>query len=87
MLKSIRESAAVTATVTEAAKVYPRAWEAFEGLCWLLARGGGSNIPAGTDQRIYNVHRQAAGGFGVPGFTIIYSVTGNIIDLHSIRIN
>ena len=86
MLKTVRESPEVSETIKDAAKIYPRTWEAFEGLCWLLARGMGSNVPASGDQSLYYLHRQAAGGFGVPGFTVIYSMTDETIDLHAIRV-
>lgn len=86
MLRSIREEPAVTQSLSLAGNQYPRVWDAFESMCWILARREmiGAEIP--TIKDVYYLHKQAAGGFGVPALLVIYTVSEDIISLHALRV-
>jgi hypothetical protein len=86
MLFSIREEPAVTQSLKKGAQVYPRVWNAFEALCWILAHQdiAGPSIP--TARQVYRLHKQAAGGYGVPSLTVIYTLDAKAITLHALKV-
>ena len=87
MLRSVIEEERVTRALQKAGNTYPRVWEAFEALCWILVRremSPGSN-PVIRD--VYRLHKQGPGKYGVPGLTVIYTVSPENIHLHSLRVN
>ena len=86
MLRSIREEPAVTQSLKSAGNVYPRIWDAFEGLCWILARREIYGTTISTVRDVYYLHKQAAGGYGVPALSVLYTVSEDVISLHALKI-
>jgi hypothetical protein len=86
MLRSIREETVVTETLQRAGSTYPRVWDAFDALCWILVRRDINGPTVGGITDIYHLHKQAAGGWGVPSLTVLYTVSDEIISLHAIRV-
>ena len=86
MLKSIREEPVVTEALQKGRNTYPRVWEAFESLCWILTHREiyGATIPAGGN--VYRLHKQGPGGYGVPALTVIYTVSEEVIVLHALKV-
>jgi hypothetical protein len=74
------------AVLNAAAVDMPRLWDGFNALKWILARRhvSGGSIQGSTS--LYYLYRQDPGGFGVPGFTIVYTVSDSEIEIHAIRI-
>lgn len=85
-LRSIREEPAVTQSLQRAANIYPRVYDAYDSMCWILTRRemGGVTIPTVKD--VYHMHKQAAGGYGVPSLLVIYTVEKERILFHAIKI-
>jgi hypothetical protein len=76
VLFTIREEPQVTQAVQSAVKIYPRVWEAFEALCWFIARRHRAEVSIATTGGLYYLHKQARGGLGG---------TGDDGDLHCFR--
>ena len=55
-------------------------------MCWLLVRREvfGAEISGVKD--VYKLHKQAAGGFGVPQLSVLYTVTVAHIHIHTLRV-
>jgi 3-methyladenine DNA glycosylase/8-oxoguanine DNA glycosylase len=86
MLRSIREELAVTEALKKGGNVYPRVWDAYEGLCWLLAHQEIAGPSIQTIRQVYQLHKQAAGGYGVPALTVIYTIDPEVITLHTLKV-
>jgi 3-methyladenine DNA glycosylase/8-oxoguanine DNA glycosylase len=86
MLRSIREELAVTEALNKGSNVYPRAWDAFEGLCWILAHQEIVGASIQTIGQVYHMHKQAAGGYGVPSLTVIYTIDPQVVTLHRLKV-
>ncbi len=86
MLFTIREEPQVTQAVQSAVKIYPRVWEAFEALCWFIARRHRAEVSIATTGGLYYLHKQARGGWAVPEMTVIYTVSEQVIVIHAIKI-
>jgi len=86
MLKSIREELNVTQALQQAGAIYPRVWEAYDALCWVLAHRqiSGAEFPGIRD--IYYLHKQASNGRGIPSLAALYTVSPEVISIHSIKI-
>jgi len=86
MYPSIREEHVVTETLRRAGNVYPRVWDAFESLCWVLVHRqvSGASFQGVVD--IYHLHKQDAGGYGVPALTVLYTASETLISLHALKV-
>ena len=86
MLRTIIEEGRVTESLQKGSNIYPRTWEAYEAMCWLLVRREvfGAEISGVKD--VYKLHKQAAGGFGVPQLSVLYTVTVAHIHIHTLRV-
>ena len=87
MLKSIFEAPVVTTTLSRAGNVYPRVWEAYDAMCWILVRREMPDSENPTLRDVYRLHKQQPGKFGVPGLTVIYTVDLEAIHFHTLRVN
>ncbi len=83
MLKSIQEEEIVLDTLRKASNVYPRMWDAYEAMCWIIAH---KEIRGSTLNQVYHLHKQAGGIFGVPELTVLYTTTPQLIVFHAIRV-
>jgi len=86
MLRSIREEKIVTLTIQRAGYIYPRVWDAYESLCWVLVHQHPSGASIQGANHLYHLHKQAAGGWGVPALTVLYTVSDAVIDVHAIKV-
>jgi len=84
--RTIREQPIVTLTIQRAAVIYPRAWDAYDALCWVLVRRQPSGASIQGTANIYHLHKQAAGPSGVPEITVIYTASDEFITLHAMKV-
>jgi hypothetical protein len=85
MLRSVREDPGVTRALQSAVRVYPRVWDAFDSLCWMLARRALAGATIESNE-LYHIHKQAGGVFGVPSLLVIYKIEDETISILSIKV-
>ena len=86
MLRSIQEEPNVTHTLQQACGTYPRVWDAFDAMCWILAHRQLSGATFQGLRELYYLHKQAAGGWAVPALTTIYTVSPELIRIHTLKV-
>jgi hypothetical protein len=84
--RTIREEPIVTLTLQRAAVIYPRAWDAYEALCWVLVRRQPAGASFQGTTNLYHLHKQAPGPLGVPEITVLYTVSNQFITLHAMKV-
>jgi hypothetical protein len=86
MLRTVVEEDNVTNALKSGVGRYPRIWEAFDGLTWLLVRS--PQIGLIVEQgREFRVHKQAGSAAnGTPNLLVLYTVTDQHIRLWNLRV-
>ena len=85
MLRSVIQEPAVSEALRRAGMTYPRIHEVFDGLAWVLAHKTAGHV-AVEKGSVFHMHKQAAGGWGVPALLAIYSVTPEAVIVHALRV-
>ncbi len=86
MLKTIREEAVVTQTLQRAGNIYPRVWEAYDALQWVLVRLHPIGVAVQRSTNLYHLHKQSAGPMGVPAITVLYTLSNDVIALLAMKV-
>jgi len=60
-------------------------WDAYDAMVWILVHRQPSGALLGVHD-VYHLHKQAAGGWGVPSLTAIYTVSDSQIVIHTIKV-
>ena len=85
MLLNVIEASQVTQDL-QAAPRFPRLWDAWEGLKWVLARSPGIGLPLSSMPPPWYLYRQDSMRVGDPTFTVAYSVDSPELTIRTVLI-
>lgn len=89
--RTVIEEIAVSTTITDLCKVFPRVEEAFEGIKWRLAHrpdDAGAILVASTGKRLirFPTYENHSGSVEVPSMTVEYDFDENAVTIYRIRV-
>ncbi len=85
MLLNVTESLSVTSELEAAAIRYPRTWDAWDALVWVLARGKCPGLMISSVPPPWYLYKQDARIPDAPTLTLTYSVDAQTVIVHTLR--
>jgi hypothetical protein len=86
MLPSIVEQPAVTSDLALAEARFPRIWQAWDALCWLLARNRGIGVQLSSVPPPWYLYQMPSAALGTPDLIVGYTDEGPTLTIQSVLI-
>jgi hypothetical protein len=86
MLLTIVESHSVLQELQVSSAKFPRLWDAWEALKWVLAHSPGGGVMMSAIPPPWYLYRQDSSGVGDPTFVISYSFDAMTVSIHGLSI-